>query len=97
MENNEQFLSEDNLITLSDDEGNEAEFEFLDLIEYEGKEYVVLYPTEEESDEVVILQAEADPENEELEQYLSVEDEDTLQAVFQIFQKRFEEEYDTEE
>lgn len=33
----------DNIIILNDEDGNEVEFEFLDLIEYEGEEYVVLY------------------------------------------------------
>ena len=50
----------DNIIVLNDEEGNEVEFEFLDLIEYEGEEYVVLLPAEETDDagEVVILQVE---------------------------------------
>ena len=30
----------DNIIILNDEDGNEVEFEFLDLIEYEGEEYV---------------------------------------------------------
>ena len=37
----------DNIIILNDEDGNEVEFEFLDLIEYEGEEYVVLLPVEE--------------------------------------------------
>ena len=48
----------DNIITLNDEDGNEVDFEFLDLIEYEGNDYVVLLPVEEDSDEVVILQVE---------------------------------------
>ena len=38
----------DNILVLNDEEGNEVEFEFLDIIEYEGEEYVVLLPVEEE-------------------------------------------------
>ena len=55
--NNEEL---DNIIVLNDEEGNEVEFEFLDLIEYEGEEYVVLLPNEEEDDagEVLILKLE---------------------------------------
>ena len=51
--NEEQEL--DNILVLNDEEGNEVEFEFLDLIEYEGEEYVVLLPhdEEEDADEVV--------------------------------------------
>ena len=35
--NNEEL---DNIIILNDEEGNETEFEFLDLIEFEEEEYV---------------------------------------------------------
>ena len=38
----------DNILTLNDEDGNEVEFEFLDLIEYEGEEYVILLPVEDE-------------------------------------------------
>ena len=84
----------DNIIVLNDEEGNEVNFEFLDLIEYEGEEYVVLLPTEEEddSDEVVILKVE-DTEDEETESYVSVDDEDTLQKIFEIFKDKFKDEF----
>ena len=81
--NNEEL---DNIIVLNDEEGNEAEFEFLDLIEYEGEEYVVLLPVEESEDagEVVILKLE-DTESEDEESYVSVDDEEILNKVFEIF------------
>ena len=83
----------DNIIVLIDEEGNEVEFEFLDLIEYEGEEYVVLLPAEETDDagEVVILQVE-DIDTDE-ESYISVEDEDTLNKVFDIFKDKFKDEF----
>lgn len=83
----------DNIIVLNDEEGNEVEFEFLDLIEYEGEEYVVLLPVEEAEDagEVVILQVE-DIDSEE-ESYISVEDEETLNKVFEIFKDKFKDEF----
>ena len=85
----------DNTLILNDEEGNEVEFEFLDLIEYEGEEYVVLLPVEEESDEpgeVVILKLE-DTESEDEESYVSVEDENILNKVFEIFKEKFEDEF----
>lgn len=85
----------DNILVLNDEEGNEVEFEFLDLIEYEGEEYVVLLPVEEESDEpgeVVILKLE-DTESEDEESYVSVEDEEVLNKVFEIFKEKFEDEF----
>lgn len=84
----------DNIIVLNDENGDEVEFEFLDLIEYEGEEYVVLLPNDddEEPGEVVILRLE-DTGSEDEESYVSVEDEDILQAVFDIFKDKFKDEF----
>lgn len=95
-ENNEEL---DNIVVLKDEDGNDVNFEFLDLIEYEGEEYVILLPAdeveEEEPDEVVILKLEKTAENEEddEETYVSVEDEDVLNAVFDIFKDKFKDEF----
>lgn len=80
-------MENENIIVLNDDEGNEAEFEFLDLIPYRGKEYVVLLPVSDETDEVVILQLEEVAD--ETESYISVDNEATLQVVFEIFKEKF--------
>ncbi len=96
-ENNNEVL--DNIVSLKDEEGNDVNFEFLDLIEYEGEEYVILLPAEEtedaEPDEVVILQVEKTAENSEddEETYVSVEDENVLNAVFEIFKDKFKDEF----
>lgn len=92
--NNQEGEELDNIIVLNDENGDEIEFEFLDLIEYEGEEYVVLLPTDEEDDagEVVILKLE-DTDSEEEESYVSVDDEDVLQAVFEIFKEKFKDEF----
>ena len=47
---------EPTILTLHDDEGNEEEFEFLDVIEYQEAQYIVLFPLEEDDMEIVILQ-----------------------------------------
>ena len=64
----------DNIVILNDEEGNEVQFEFLDLIEYNEEEYVILLPVEdeisEEPGEVVILKVESTSEDEE--SYVSV-------------------------
>ena len=80
-------MENENIIVLNDDEGNEAEFEFLDLIPYRGKEYVVLLPVSDEADEVIILQLEESAN--ETESYISVDNEATLQVVFEIFKEKF--------
>ena len=83
-------MDSDNIIILNDEEGNEVEFEFLDLIEYNGEEFVVLLPTDEGADQVVILKVEYD---DEFESYVSVEDDSVLQDVFEIFKNRFKDEF----
>ena len=87
----------DNILVLNDEDGNEVEFEFLDLIEYEGEEYVVLLPVEEdeteEPGEVVILKLE-DTDSEDEESYVSVEDETVLNKVFEIFKEKFKNDFD---
>lgn len=86
---NEEILQEEesSIISLTDENGVETEFEYLDCIEYEGKEYLVLIPAQEDADELVILEVE--PVDEENENYLAVEDEATLDAVYQIFKERY--------
>ena len=76
-----------NIITLTDADGKETEFEFVDLIEYEGEEYVVLLPVEEFDDDVVILRVE--PVSEDEDSYYGVEDEQVLNAVFAIFKEKY--------
>ena len=92
--NSEEELS-DNIITLTDEEGKESNLELLDLVEY-----VVLLPVDdeesEEPGEVVILKVEDsdDDSDEETESYVSVEDEETLTKVFEIFKDKFKNEFD---
>ena len=88
----------DNILVLNDEEGNEVEFEFLDIIEYEGEEYVVLLPVEEEdtdeAGEVVILKLEdTDDEESDEESYVSVDDEEVLNKVFELFKEKFKDEF----
>ena len=87
---NENLIPEEevSILTLTDENGNDVEFEYMDCIEYEGKEYLVLMPAEDESDEIVILEIE--PVDEENENYLSVSDEAVLNAVFSIFKEKFQ-------
>lgn len=85
----------DNIIVLNDENGNEVKFEFLDLLEYEGEEYIILLPTDEgeDNDEVVILKVEDAEDDPEMETYVSVEDEATLNAVFEMFKEKFKDEF----
>lgn len=89
---------DENIIILNDDDGNEVKFEFLDLIKYEEEDYVVLLPVpdgDDEDNEVVILKLEETDSDDE-ESYVSVDDEETLSAVFDIFKEKFKDEFNFE-
>lgn len=97
MANEELMQDMDNesaLITLTDDEGNEVEFEFLDVVEFEGEEYIVLIENDEDADEVVILKINAI--DEDTEEYVSIDDDELLQSIFEIFKQKYEGEIDFE-
>ena len=87
---NEEILQEEesSLLSLTDENGVDTEFEYLDVIEYQGNEYLILMPADEESSEIVILLIE--PVDEETENYLAVENEETLEAVYQLFKERYQ-------
>lgn len=82
------------VVTLFDENGNEMNFEFLDLIPYDGREFVVLLPIEDEDDasEVVILEVIENEDSGE-DSYAST-DEDDLAAVFEIFKERMKDTFD---
>ncbi len=89
----------DDIVVLVGEDGEEVEFEHIDTIEMNGNEYVVLLPVEdqenEEVDEVVILKVDHGEDGED--SFVTVDDEDELNSVFEEFKTRMEEEYDFEE
>ncbi len=83
----------DEFITMLDENGEEVDFEFLDRIEYEGKEYIVLIPAEEseEADTVIILEAiEVD---DEMEEYHGINDQELVDTLFEIFKEKNKDEF----
>ena len=97
MDENYEGENLDNIVILNDEDGNEVRFEFLDLIELDDEEYVVLLPVTEEGEEdegeVVILKLEDTDEDSEEESYVGVEDEEILNKVFAIFKEKYKDEF----
>ena len=84
-------LDEDSFITLTDENGNEIDFLLLDVMEYEGADYMVLMPLtdedgEEDEEELFFLKAE---KSEEGEVYTAIEDETLLNAVADAYEEEF--------
>ena len=88
MENENMIPEEEtSILTLTDENGQDVDFEYLDCIVYQDKEYLVLMPADEAATEIVILEVE--PVDEENENYLAVEDEQVLNAVYDIFKEKY--------
>lgn len=93
-------MSEDfgnNYVLLTDEEGNEVEFEHIDTVEVDGETYMAFIPAElavEEEAEVVILKV-GEEDGEEV--LVSVEDDDEADRVFQIVMERVEDMYESED
>ncbi len=88
-EMNEEEIED--VVVMTDDEGNEYLYDIAARIEKNENEYVVLVPQDEEDDEVVILKSVlVDDETEEL---VAEEDDAITDAVFEEFKQLFADEF----
>ncbi len=95
IKNNIPEEEDSNIIVLEDDLGNEVEFEYLDVIEYEGEEFILLLPAnEEEADEVLILKIVS--LDDETESFEGIEDEELLDTIFTMFKDKWKDQFDFE-
>ena len=94
-----EMMENENIIVLTDEDRVDVEFEFCASVMYEGNEYVVLLPVEDDDGEVVILQVFEDENADEDDEatYVGVEDENVLQAVFDLFKEQAGDDFDFEE
>ncbi|MBR1845131.1 MAG: DUF1292 domain-containing protein [Oscillospiraceae bacterium] len=96
---------ESTFITLTDEEGNEIELEYLDTLEYNGAVYMSFFPTipEDEADSaednddygMIILKVVSD--NGDEEELVTIENEAELNAVYDLFMEALFEDEDDEE
>ena len=82
-----ELTEDEDIITLSDEEGNDVRFIFLDLISYEGKDYAILLPEDDETGEVEILEVEEDGEEED--SFTGVDDDELLNTLYNIFNEKY--------
>lgn len=78
-------------VVLTDDEGNEYEFEHLDTLEQNGETYMAFIPAEmslEDEAELVVLKLINEGTDDEM--LASVDDEEELQSVFGMFLERLQ-------
>lgn len=80
---------EPNIITLTDQYGESVRFELLDIVECEDQEFAVLYPADGGDDEPVhILRITSENLDLDEMEFEGLDDEDLINAVFDLFCKR---------
>lgn len=84
-------------IILTDEDGNEVEFDLLDSIEYEGSLYLVMLPADDNDDGNVVIMLLEEGETEEDDTLLTVTDEKVLDAVYAIFKENNKDFFDFED
>ncbi|MBO7303444.1 MAG: DUF1292 domain-containing protein [Clostridia bacterium] len=96
--NNVEGVDEDNLVTLTDENGVEVEFEIIADYEKDGNRYFAMFPPESDDDdsdivEYVILKLAVDEETGE-EFFISIDDDDELDDIADYFDDLFSQEID---
>lgn len=82
------------VITMQDENGNDTDFEFLDLIDYNGGVYALVIPADDGEGNVLILRETSGSPDDEEQSFEVEDDDDTLQAVFDIFKKNHADDFD---
>ena len=105
MEENERM--EKDVISLLDEDGKEHEFEIVDALELEEKQYLALVPLYDESQaeealedsgELVVILRVSEEEDEDGEQYLdAIDNEEEYNRVAELFMGRLEDYFDFED
>lgn len=90
---------EDSIVILTDDEGNEHEFEVLQILEIDDSEYAILLSLEgeeDEEDEAIILRIGVDDSTGE-EVLYDIEDDAEWEMVAQAWQQCADDDWDDED
>lgn len=91
MENAEELMEEIDVYTLTDEDGNESQFELIDEVEMDGKTYYALTELDADSNQVseeyVILRLEREENGEEI--LISIDDDEEFDKVADYFDDKF--------
>ncbi|MFA9398356.1 MAG: DUF1292 domain-containing protein [Clostridiaceae bacterium] len=75
---------EDKIITLTDEDGNEVDFELIAKLDLEDEEYAVVVPLDEDTDEAIALKIDKDEDGEM--EFSTVEDEEILNMISEAYE-----------
>lgn len=88
-------MKENNTIVLFDEDGNEVEFELIASLDVDDNTYVIVTPTEEDTDDAYILRVEQDENGEDV--FVGIEDDDEFNAVAEAYEELSRGTYDYDE
>jgi uncharacterized protein YrzB (UPF0473 family) len=79
-----------NTIVLTDENGDEKEFDVVTKLDIENKEYVIVVPSDGEEEEAVALRIEKDENGQDV--LVTIDDEDEFAMVAEAYELIFSEE-----
>ena len=75
------------VIVFQDDFGEEVELEYIDSCTFEGEDYAMFLPLENDDDIVLIMKY--DNVSDEYDSFIPVEDQRVLQGVYDTLEERY--------
>ncbi|MBQ9129279.1 MAG: DUF1292 domain-containing protein [Clostridia bacterium] len=91
---NELFI-ENEIYTLTDEDGKESEFQLIGKAELDGETYVALFPLEDNEDGAYVILKMAEEEGESV--FVSIEDDDEFEKAAAYFDEKLIPEIDYDE
>lgn len=82
-------MEESKIIETIDEEGNPVKFELYNIVEFEGKDYALLMPIDEESDDLVLMHIIVDGDEYSFE---TIDDDDEFERVSEYIENLEDEE-----
>lgn len=96
MSNNKNTPADDNVLILTDEDGNRERYEMIDTVSYDNRDFAILLPIPEvgepNEEMLYVLEIVEDLDDPEYDNYIGIEDDETIDAVFEIFKKQYFEE-----
>ncbi len=90
---NKKQPEDENILVLHDEEGNKERYEIIDTVSYDNRDFIVLLPLPEvgepNEEMLYVLEVVEDLDDPEYDNYIGIEDDETIDAVFEIFKKQY--------
>jgi uncharacterized protein YrzB (UPF0473 family) len=78
-----------NTIVLNDEEGNEIEFDVITKLDIEDKEYLIVAPKDDDSEDAIVLRIDQDEDGNDI--LVTVEDDEEFELVEEAYDALFSE------